>query len=39
MTFDAATLRMTDVGIDEAAPELARIDREVVDLEPLVRAP
>jgi hypothetical protein len=26
---------MTDVGIDEAAPELAQIDREVVDLQPM----
>jgi hypothetical protein len=39
ITFDAATLRMTDVGIDEAAPELAQIDREVVDLAPMKFAP
>jgi hypothetical protein len=39
ITYDAETLRMTDVGIDEAAPELEQIDREVVDLQPMSRAP
>jgi hypothetical protein len=39
ITFDAATLRMTDVGIDEAAPELGQIDRDVVDLRALQLAP
>jgi hypothetical protein len=39
ITFDAATLRVTDIGIDEAAPDLAQIDREVVDLALLLRAP
>ena len=39
ITFDAATLRITDVGIDPVAPDLAQIDREVVELKPLLRAP
>jgi hypothetical protein len=39
ITYDAATLRMTDVGIDDIAPELVQIDREIVDLQPVSRAP
>jgi hypothetical protein len=39
ITYDAETLRMTDVGIDEVAPELLQIDREVIDLQPMSRAP
>jgi hypothetical protein len=32
VTYDAATLAVTDVGLDDEAPDLARIDGDVVDL-------
>lgn len=32
VTYDAATLAVTDVGLDAEAPDLTRIDADVVDL-------
>jgi hypothetical protein len=32
VTYDAATLAVTDVGLDADAPELVRIDADVIDL-------